>query len=266
MLGGTETLTRTADALRAAGCVFAEDEAELLVAEADDTIALDAMVAERVSGTPLEVVVGWALFGDLRIAIDPGVFVPRRRTWFLATSAIEVTPRSGVVVDVCCGSGAVGLAVATDVDDVSLYAADVDSAAVACATRNLAPVRGHTYLGDLFDPLPTALRGGVDVIVVNAPYVPTAEIAMMPPEARDHEPRRALDGGPDGVDVHRRVAAEAGDWLRPGGHLLIETSRGQAELTASAMRAAGLTTRTLVSDDHDATVAVGWCAQRDSNP
>ena len=110
-----------------------------------------------------------------------------------------------------------------------MHAADVDPAAVACARRNLPPV----YQGDLYAALPERLRGRVDLLVVNAPYVPTAAIATMPPEARDHEPRVALDGGADGLDVQRRVAADAPAWLRPGGALLIETGADQAPRTAA---------------------------------
>jgi release factor glutamine methyltransferase len=94
-------------------------------------------------------------------------------------------------------------------------------------------------------------------MVVNAPYVPTDEIALMPPEARDHEPRIALDGGPDGVDVHRRVAEQAPRWLRPGGHLVIETSQRQAPLTTAAMERQGFGTRVVTSVDLDATAVVG---------
>jgi release factor glutamine methyltransferase len=123
---------------------------------------------------------------------------------------------------------------------VKLHAADVDPAAVACARRNLSGVRGVAYVGDLFDPLPLSLRGRVDTLVVNTPYVPSSALAMLPPEARDFEPRRALDGGLDGLDVARRVAAAAADWLVPGGWLLIETSEDQAPVLALVFAASGL--------------------------
>src|SRR5207253_607056 len=93
--------------------------------------------------------------------------------------------------------------------------------------------------------------------VVNAPYVPSDEIATMPSEARDHEPRVALDGGPDGVDLHRRVAEQAPRWLTAGGHLVIETSRRQAALTFEAMAEHGFDARVVRSDDLDATAVVG---------
>jgi release factor glutamine methyltransferase len=159
------------------------------------------------------------------------------------------------VVDLCCGSGAVGLAVVASEPGVELHAADLDPAATACAAENLGD-RGHVHTGDLYAALPAALRGRVDVLVVNAPYVPTGAIPGMPPEARDHEPRLALDGGSDGVDVHRRVAAGAREWLAPGGSLLVETGRHQAPLTVAACRAGGLRARVVTDDDLDATVVV----------
>ena len=224
--------------LRAAGCVFAEDEARLLAEAAGSIDELERMVAQRVAGLPLEVLVGWASFCGLRVAVAPGVFVPRRRTELLARSAAALATPSAVVLDLCCGTGAVGAAVAALVPGVEVYAADLDPAAVACARRNLPPDR--VFEGDLYDALPPALRGRIDVLVCNAPYVPTDAIALMPPEARVHEPGVALDGGVEGLDVQARVAAGAPDWLGPGGALLIETSERQAPGTVELMASAGL--------------------------
>jgi len=253
--------------LRAAGCVFAEEEAELLLAEATGPEHVETLVTRRAAGEPLEVVVGWAAFCGLRVGVDPGVFVPRRRTEFLVELGLrELASGPGgsggrpVVVDLCCGTGAVGLAVATAwpaPPGVELHAADVDPVAVRCAARNLAGTGGHVHRGDLYAALPGELAGRVDLLLVNAPYVPTGEIAFMPPEARDHEPHHALDGGPDGVEVHRAVAAEAGRWLRPGGRLLIETGGHQAPLTAAALRDAGLDPRVETSPELEATVVIG---------
>ncbi|HWN34621.1 MAG TPA: putative protein N(5)-glutamine methyltransferase [Pseudonocardia sp.] len=242
--------------LRAAGCVFAEDEARLLVAATDTPAELAAMVERRVAGVPLEHLLGWAEFLGLRIAVDPGVFVPRRRTEFLAAQATALTPPHAVVLDLCCGSGAVGAALAAAVPGIELHAVDIDAAAVRCARRNLAAAGGHVYRGDLYEPLPDALRGGVDVLVANAPYVPTESIGLMPPEARLHEPRAALDGGRDGLDVLRRVAAAAPDWLAPAGHLLVETSARQAPSTVQAVAAAGLRPRVVAAPERGATVVI----------
>ena len=241
--------------LRAAGCVFAEDEAALLAAEASDPASLAAMTERRVAGEPLEQVVGWAQFRGLRVAVEPGVFVPRARTGVLVQEALAVLPAGGTVVDLCCGTGAVGLALVTELPGTALWAVDVEPAAVACARRNVGAL-GTVLRGDLDAPLPAGLAGRVDVLVANAPYVPTAEIAHMPTEARDHEPRSALDGGADGVDLHRRVAAAAPRWLAPGGHLLIETSVRQAGATAAACEGQGLVVRVVHDDDLDGTAVV----------
>ncbi|MCW2699554.1 MAG: putative protein N(5)-glutamine methyltransferase [Blastococcus sp.] len=243
--------------LRAAGCVFAEDEARLLLEATTAAADLTALVDRRVGGEPLEHLLGWAEFRGRRIAVDPGVFVPRRRTGFLAEQAVGLARTRAVVLDLCCGSGAVGVAVAAALPEVELHAGDVDPAAVACARRNVGAVGGRVYQGDLFDGLPADLRGRVDVLVANVPYVPSGEIAWMPPEARDHEPRRALDGGPDGLDVARRVIAGAPGWLAAGGSLLFETSEDQAPAALALVRAAGLLPRVAVDDELGATVVIG---------
>jgi release factor glutamine methyltransferase len=243
--------------LRSAGCVFAEDEARLLISSAPTPADLDAMVEQRVAGLPLEQIVGWAEFAGLRIAVEPGVFVPRRRTELLAREAAALARPGAVVVDLCCGTGAVGAALAAAVDGIELHAADIDPAAVRCARRNIPAGVGTVYEGDLYDPLPSTLLGRVDVLAVNAPYVPTDAIGLMPPEARVHEPKVALDGGADGLDIQRLVAAGASRWLVPGGHLLIETSVRQAPSTAESFRANGLSARVVSSEELDGTVVVG---------
>ncbi|MBB5934641.1 release factor glutamine methyltransferase [Streptomyces zagrosensis] len=265
--------------LRAAGCVFAEDEARLLFSTARTPDELDAMMRRRVAGLPLEHVLGWAEFCGLRIAVDPEVFVPRRRTEFLVRQAIahahararalraaEALPSAGavvaagrtVVVDLCCGTGAVGAAlVAALGPDVELYAADVDPVAVRCASRNVSSFGGRVYVGDLFAPLPGALRGRIEVLAANVPYVPTGAVGLLPSEAREYEPLVALDGGADGLDVLRRVAAAAPNWLAPGGCVLVETSEGQAAEAVAAFVRAGLTARVATSDELTATVVIG---------
>ncbi len=287
--------------LRSAGCVFAEEEARLLLEAAAEGPAdrgraaggpgdrgpadgaLAAMVARRAAGHPLEHVLGWAEFCGRRWAVGPGAFVPRRRSEFLVAVAAGLAPGAGaVLLDLCCGVGALGGAVAARIADragervgdgtadrgrtgdpgagaagVRLYAADVGPAAVRYARVNLAPFGGRVFEGDLYGPLPAELRGRVDVLVANAPYVPTGEIGLLPPEAREHEPLVALDGGADGVDVQRRVVAQAPAWLAPGGHLLIETGEHQADLTAAAFERAGLRTRVVADDELGATVVVG---------
>ncbi len=243
--------------LRAAGCVFAEDEAQLLTSETPDPDVLAAMVERRVAGLPLEHVLGWAEFRGLRLAVEPGVFVPRRRTEFLAGHAAALCRPGSVVVDLCCGAGAVGVALASEVAAIELHAVDVDPATVRCARRNIATVGGRVYRGDLYQPLPEALRGRVDILVANTPYVPSSEVGLLPTEARNHEPRVALDGGADGLDVQRRVAAEAPRWLVPGGHLLVEVSGRQASSSVALFTRNGLCPWVASDEDLDATVVLG---------
>jgi release factor glutamine methyltransferase len=249
-------------ALRAAGCVFAEEEAAILVAAAGGD-ELAEFVRRRAAGMPLEHLVGWVEFAGLRVAVDEGVFVPRRRSELLVRAAVEHLRRgrsggSGpVVVDLCCGCGAIGLAIAHSGPGVRLHAADIDPNAVRCAARNLAAVGGTAYRGDLFAPLPQVLHGRVDVLVGNAPYVPSAAIALMPPEARDHESAVALDGGADGTDILRRIIGEAPAWLAVGGVLLVEIGRSQVERITTAVRDAGLVPQVVADDDLGGLIAVG---------
>jgi release factor glutamine methyltransferase len=223
---------------------------------------LAAMVERRASGLPLEHVVGWAEFCGLRITVDPGVFVPRRRTEFLVREAVAhgrriAAERDVVVLDLCCGSGAVGAALAAALGRVTLHAADLDPAAVACAARNVSAAGGRVHQGDLFAPVPADLRGRVDILAANVPYVPTGAIGLLPPEARDHEARMALDGGSDGLDVLRRVTRDASRWLAPGGLLLVETSEEQAPPAGAVVAAGGLEPRVVSDDELYATVVTG---------
>ena len=285
--------------LRAAGCVFAEDEAWILTEAADgDAARLEELVAARVGGLPLEHLVGWAELDGRRWLVAPGVFVPRRRSELLVREAAEraaarparTSTRRGtsgpapaidegagsplergalVLVDLCCGCGALGGAVAARLlaagHDVETHAADVDPVAVTCAHDNLKALSdddvlpgagrltAHTYTGDLAEPLPAEVWGRVDILVANAPYVPTEAISMMPPEAREHEPHAALDGGDDGLTILRRVIDLAPSLLRPGGHLLVETGEGQVSAAVGHMEAAGLRATVLSDDELGAT-------------
>jgi release factor glutamine methyltransferase len=245
--------------LRGAGCVYAEDEATLLrEAAGDDADLLERLARRRVSGEPLEVVVGWALFCGLRIAVDPLVFVPRRRTELVARTAVALLaddPDGCVVVDLCCGSGAVAAAVAAARPGLELHAVDVEPHAVACARRNLAGL-AQVHEGDLATALPSQLRGRIGLIAANAPYVPSAELEHLPRESREHEPRITVDGGVDGVELHRRIGAMAARWLRPGGHLVLETSPASLARSREAVLAAGLRARVVTDDELDAAVLV----------
>lgn len=243
--------------LRAAGCVFAEEEAGLLVAAAGTPADLEHLLALRTSGLPLEQVLGWVAFCGLQITVRPGVFVPRRRTGLLVKRAARLIRPGSVVVDLCCGTGAVGAVLLSAEPALTLFSVDIDPVATACARENVSALGGTVLTGDLFAPLPPSLLGRIDVIVANAPYVPTDAITRMPPEARLHEARVALDGGPDGLDVQRRLVEDAPQWLAPGGHLLVETSAGQAPETAEIFARHGFTVRVVHSRAMDATAVIG---------
>ena len=242
--------------LRVAGCVFAEEEAAVLLEATGDAGRLEELTRRRESGEPLEQLVGWVEFCGLRLDVAPGVFVPRQRTALLVREVIAIVGPGAVVVDLGCGIGAIAAAVRAEVPGVEVYAVDIDPAAVACARRNLPAER--VLEGDLYDPLPGHLRGRVDVVVANAPYVPTEAIALMPREARDHEHRVALDGGRDGLDVQRAVIAGAHEWLAATGQVLVETGRGQLEDTRASLRSAGFETAVSLDPDSGGVVARGF--------
>lgn len=271
-------------ALRAAGCVYAEEEAAILVQAAGSRTELASMLAQRIRGFPLEHLVGWAEFCGMRIIVAPGVFVPRRRSEFLVHQALAgIAGHAGMaglagsvgsagsgelagrirqgrplkILDLCCGSGAVGAALAHELHGCELHAADLDPAALSCAAKNIAAYHGEVYCGDLFDPLPETLRGSLDVIVANAPYVPTDAIRFMPQEARMHEPTAALDGGVDGLDLQRGIAVQAPLWLRAEGLLLLEISARQAESSAALLIAHGFAASVSHSEYFDSTVVTG---------
>ncbi|WP_327004981.1 putative protein N(5)-glutamine methyltransferase [Dactylosporangium sp. NBC_01737] len=242
--------------LRAAGCVFAEDEAALLTeAAAGDAASLEGLVERRVAGHPIEYLVGWALFAGERFAVADGVFIPRHRTGLLAMTAHDMIHSGHTVLDLCCGTGALGATATRGIPGVRLVAADIDPVAVACARRNLPGF--EVYEGDLFDALPRDLRGRVDVLLANVPYVPTHQIAFLPEEFRVHERRAALDGGDDGLRVLRRVAAQAPGWLAPGGHLLTEAGDAQLDAAHGILRDAGLEPRTVTDPETETSIVVG---------
>jgi len=266
--------------LRAAGCVFAEEEAALILEQAalvepeGRAAEADRLASARESGLPLEQVLGWAELGGVRVALEPGVFVPRRRTELMVATAVSLASALPadhgpvVLLDLCCGSGAVAAAVAHALrasgTAVDVTAADVDPVAVRCARGNLPGAR--VLQSDLVDALPDDLRGRVDVLTANVPYVPTAALALMPREAREHEPQVALDGGADGLEVLRRVAAAAPTWLAPGGSLLVETSERQQPAALAAMEDAGLAGTVRTDDDLGAVVVLGTRATRPVRP
>jgi release factor glutamine methyltransferase len=243
---GDERMVR---ALRRAGSVFAEEElAELESAAAGDEAALAAMVARREAGEPIEQIVGATAFAELRIRVRPGVFVPRRRTELLATiaaDALAALPSGARLLDLGCGSGAIAALAIHRVPGIEVVAIDADPRAVDCARENLP---GATVvLADSPDALDASAR--FDVIAANLPYVPTPELALMPHDARDHEPLLALDGGPDGLAPLRGLARAIAARLAPGGCVAVELAPRQLDAAAGILRGVGLGDAEVREDD-----------------
>jgi len=212
---------------------FPEDKRELF----------ELLIARRAHREPLGYVVGTVNFRGLELEIGPGVLVPRPETEITAGRAIELARERGrsTVVDVGAGSGAIALAVAAEVPSARVFATEPSAAARAWALRNLARTGLRVTLlpGEMLDPLHPALGGAVDVIVSNPPYVPDERWTTLPPEVRDHEPREAVVGGPDGLDVLMTLLEEAPRWLAIGGWLVVELDEQQAGTIAKLLRAIG---------------------------
>ena len=196
--------------LRAAGSVFAEDEALLLGGD-------EALIARRIAGERLEHVLGWVEFCGLRLEIDPGVFIPRPQTEALAEQAAALQP--AVALDLFAGCGAIACVVKQRNPQARVVAAELDPVALGCARRNALRFGVEVVAADVDAGVPPELAGKVDVLTANVPYVPTTELPFVP---HDGEPDAALDGGADGLDWVRRVIEIAPRWLRPGGVLLYE--------------------------------------------
>lgn len=222
--------------LAAAGCVAAEEEAtELLAATGGEGPALETAVRRREAGEPLAWITGTASFCGRDLHVAPGVFVPRPQTEALAERAAAILTPLGagaLAVDLCTGVGAVARHCMVAAPGAAVVGVDCDRLSVDCARRN--GVRA--VLGDLGAPL---RDGCADVVTAVAPYVPTGALAFLPADVQRYEPRRALDGGPDGLDVVRRVIADAGRLLRPGGWLLLEVGGGQDTVLRRPLERAG---------------------------
>jgi release factor glutamine methyltransferase len=212
--------------LRDAGCVAAEEEAaELAAAAGGDPDALEVLAARRCQGEPLAWLTGEVRFCGLRVAVHAGVYVPRWQTESLALGALARLPDGGTAVDLCTGAGAVAVVMARGRPSARVLATDRDPAAVACARANgVEAIECNLAAG-----LPPSLAGAVDVVTAVAPYVPTGLLGFLPRDVTAYEPRAALDGGADGLEVVARVVADAAGLLRSGGSLLAEIGDRQLE-------------------------------------
>lgn len=231
--------------LAGGGFLAAEEEAAQLVEHAgDDDALLEALIARRLTGEPLAWITGGTLFCDVRVLVDPGVYVPRWHRELLAWRAIERVPDGGVAVDACTGSGAIAVALHAHRPDASVIACDIDDHAVACARRNGVTV----YQGDLFAPLPRELQDSVDLITAVVPYVPTPELPFLQRDTFSFESALAYDGGPDGTRLLRRTIREAVPLLRHGGTLLLELGGAQPGMIAADLKRHGYGRTDIITD------------------
>lgn len=223
----------------------AEEEAALLMAAAADPEDLEALVRRRTAGEPVAWLVGGVDFCGIRVRVHPGVYVPRWQTEALAERAASLLPPEGVAVDLCTGAGAIAAVLQARRPEATVIATDIDAGAVACARANGV----HALLGDLDAPLPPALHSAVDVMTAVVPYVPADELVFLPRDVVAFEPRLALDGGRDGMELLRTVVERSTRWLGPGGWLLLEVGGRQAPPVIAAMEAAGLGECTTLRDE-----------------
>lgn len=228
--------------LRAAGCVRAEDEAAALLATATDAAVLDAMVRRREEGEPLEWITRTLTFCGLELHIAPGVYVPRPQTEELARRAAAALPRTGAAVDLCTGCGAVAAHLRHERPGATVVGVDIDVASVTVARSNGI----DAVVGDLDQPLASHR---FDVVTAVAPYVPSGAIRLLPADVQRWEPRRALDGGDDGLALVRRVIAGAARLLRPGGSLFLEVGNEHHLMLDTEWSAAGFTDAEAWFDD-----------------
>lgn len=234
--------------LRAAGCVAADEEAAELVDAVPDAARLEEALRRRERGEPLAWVIGHMRFCGHQLIVDPSVFVPRAQSEELASRAATLLAKVGRgarAADLCTGAGAVAVHLSATVPQASVVGVDDSEAAVACAARNgVHVVRGH-----LGAPL---VASAFDVVTAVAPYVPTDDLRLLPRDVVAHEPRAALDGGPDGLTVVRGVVLDATRVLRHGGWLLTELGGDQDALLAGALDEAGFEAATSwVDEDGD---------------
>lgn len=212
-----------------------EHERARLAAVAGPGRPLEQLIARRIQGEPLQYLEGTAAFGPIDLVVDDRVLIPRPETEGIFELATRMVRTPEVIVDLCTGSGALALALKSRFPAAAVFATDISSDAIEVATDNRYRTGLQIYLaeGDLFDPLPTAILGMVDLIVANPPYVAEVDFAKLPPDVQ-REPKVALVSGPTGLEVIQRVGAGAASWLRPGGVIICEIGEKQGVSAVSS--------------------------------
>ena len=208
--------------------------------------ATETLIKKRQAGVPLQYLEGYVDFGPVRVSVDERVLIPRPETeqlWELVTRLVPAALAS-VIVDIGTGSGALALALAHTYPRADVIATDISPAAMELARENIRDNhweagRIDVREGDLFDAVPYSLRGEVDIVVSNPPYVAESEWSGLPVEVRT-EPYEALVAGPRGTEILERLAAEVCDWLRPSGTVAVEIGATQADEVQEAFLAGGI--------------------------
>ncbi len=201
-------------------------------------------VKRRATGEPLQYVTGEMPFRHIVVQVRPGVFIPRPETEVLVDVVLEHLRGRGIeqpaVADLCTGSGAVALSLASEHPGARVYATDLSPDAVEVATGNAARLgvgeRVSVTCGDLLGPLDRALKGELSAVVANPPYIPSADVDGLAEEILGFEPHLALDGGPDGLETARRIMRDALEWLEPGGLLAMELDERRVKDAVNEMR------------------------------
>lgn len=257
--GSDSDFSSLVDRLRAAGCVFAEEEATILLQSAEGEM-LSELLARRIAGEPLEQIVGWVEFAGSRLNVVPGVFVPRQRTTLLAEHsirALEVAGPGARLLEAFCGVGPVATTVSRAVPEAKIHLGDHDGKALECARTNAGPEAKY-HLSACLAGLPEELAGRFNIISAVPPYVPDSAAQFLPREARDHEAPTALFGGADGLDLVRRLISEAPYWLVLGGVLLIEIGQGQHRTAGDFATSLGFLPRAHHGEDEQTVVLEMW--------
>ncbi|MDA8100819.1 MAG: peptide chain release factor N(5)-glutamine methyltransferase [Nitrospiraceae bacterium] len=206
----------------------------------------DRLLDRRSVREPLQYILGSQEFWGLSFIVTPDVLIPRPETELIVETALRFLAGAStpVIADLCTGSGCIAVALATELPSARIFATDQSTAALAVAHRNASGNKGgeriRFFEGDLFEPLKGLdSRGKFDVITANPPYIPAGELASLQPEVRDFEPEEALIAGPEGTEISRRILAEAPEYLKPGGTLIMEMGIGQARMLAAMANATG---------------------------